>query len=40
MKIFLKNSFIIILFFLAQLVPAQDIQVITHGMTKYEPVGH
>jgi hypothetical protein len=39
MKIFLKNSFIIILFFLAQLVPAQDIQVITHGMTKYEPVG-
>ena len=39
MKIFGKNSFIIFLFFLTHLVSAQDIQVITHGMTKYEPAG-
>lgn len=39
MKIFLKNSFIIFLFLLTPFVSAQDIQVITHGMTKYEPAG-
>ena len=39
MKFLLKNSLIIILFFFVPLIYAQDIQVITHGKTIYEPVG-
>jgi hypothetical protein len=39
MKFLITNVLIIILFFLTPLVFAQDIQVITHGTTKYEPVG-
>ena len=39
MKFLLKNSLIIILFFFVPLIYAQDIQVITHGTTIYEPVG-
>lgn len=39
MKIFLNNSILIFLFLLTPLVYAQDIQVITHGMIKYEPAG-
>ena len=39
MKFVLKNTIIIISFLLTNLVYAQDIQVITHGTTKYEPVG-
>jgi hypothetical protein len=39
MKIFLNNSILIFLFLLTTLVSAQDIQVITHGMIKYEPAG-
>ena len=39
MKIFLNNSILIFLFLLTPLVSAQDIQVITHGMIKYEPAG-
>ena len=39
MNIFLKNCLIIICIMLAPLLSAQEIEVITHGMTKYEPVG-
>ena len=39
MKLLFKISLLIILFLLTPLTFAQDIQVITHGMTKYEPVG-
>jgi len=39
MKVILKKSLFIILFLLAPLNYAQEIQIITHGMTKYEPVG-
>ena len=39
MKLFFNKYFIIILFLLTPLVYAQEIQIITHGMTKYEPVG-
>ena len=39
MKFLLANVIVIILFFLTPLVFAQDIQVITYGTTKYEPVG-
>ena len=39
MKLLFKISLLIILFLLTPLTFAQDIQVITHEMTKYEPVG-
>ena len=39
MKLFFNKHFIIILFLLTPLVYAQEIQIITHGLTKYEPVG-
>lgn len=39
MKFLLVNVTLIILFFVTPLVFAQDIEVITHGTTKYEPVG-
>ncbi|MGB5289333.1 MAG: T9SS type A sorting domain-containing protein [Ignavibacteriaceae bacterium] len=39
MKIIYINSTIILSFLLFPLVYAQEIEVITHGMTKYEPVG-
>ena len=39
MKFLLANVIIIILFLLTPQVFAQDIQVITYGTTKYEPVG-
>ena len=39
MKLLFKISLLIILFLLTPLAFSQDIQVITHGMTKYEPVG-
>lgn len=38
----MKNVYIILVifsFFLAPITNAQEIQIITHGMTKYEPVG-
>lgn len=35
----MKPVCIVMSFFLTYLLNAQDIQVITHGMTKYEPVG-
>ncbi|MBK9097007.1 MAG: T9SS type A sorting domain-containing protein [bacterium] len=38
----MKNVYIILVifgFFLAPIANAQEIQIITHGMTKYEPVG-
>lgn len=35
----MKLVCIVMSFFLTYLLNAQDIQVITHGMTKYEPVG-
>ncbi|MDZ7625615.1 MAG: T9SS type A sorting domain-containing protein [Ignavibacteriaceae bacterium] len=38
MKLFFNKYFVIILF-LSPFVYAQEIQIITHGMTKYEPVG-
>jgi len=39
MKYFFKKSLLIILFFITPVIFAQEIQIITHGMTKYEPVG-
>ena len=39
MKLFFIKSLLMILLLLTPLTFAQDIQVITHGMTKYEPVG-
>jgi hypothetical protein len=39
MKFLAKSVLATILFFLTPLVFAQDIQVITYGTTKYEPVG-
>ena len=39
MKFLLANVIVIILFLLTPQVFAQDIQVITYGTTKYEPVG-
>ena len=39
MKCFLQNFLIFILFFFVPRINAQDIEVITHGTTKYEPVG-
>jgi hypothetical protein len=39
MKFVLKNILLLISFFLTPLLFAQDIQVITFGTTKYEPVG-
>ena len=39
MKFLLVNVPLIILFFLTPRLFAQDIEVITHGTTKYEPVG-
>jgi len=39
MKIFFKKSLVVILFLLTPFIYAQDIQIITHGMTKYEPLG-
>lgn len=39
MKLFIKNSLIIIYLFLTPILSAQDIEVITQAMTKYEPVG-
>jgi len=39
MKLFFNKNFVIVLFLLTPLVYAQEIQIITHGMTKYEPVG-
>ena len=39
MKVIFKKSLFIILFLLAPLSFAQDIQIITYGLTKYEPVG-
>ncbi|HSW56370.1 MAG TPA: T9SS type A sorting domain-containing protein [Ignavibacteriaceae bacterium] len=39
MKLFFNKYFVIILFLLTPLVYAQEIQIITHGMTKYEPLG-
>jgi hypothetical protein len=39
MKFLITNVLFVILFFLTPLVFAQDIQVITYGTTKYEPVG-
>jgi len=39
MKLFFNKYFVIVLFLLTPLVYAQEIQIITHGMTKYEPVG-
>jgi hypothetical protein len=39
MKFLVKNVLATVLFFLTPLVFAQDIQVITYGTTKYEPVG-
>jgi len=39
MKLLFKISLLIVLFLLTPLTFAQDIQVITHGLTKYEPVG-
>ncbi len=39
MKSFFKKSLLIILFLLTPVTFAQEIQIITHGMTKYETVG-
>jgi hypothetical protein len=39
MKLFFNKYLIVILFFLTPFVYTQEIQIITHGMTKYEPVG-
>lgn len=39
MKILFKRSLILFLFLLVPATFAQEIQIITHGMTKYEPVG-
>jgi hypothetical protein len=39
MKFFFQNFLIFILFFFVPRINAQDIEVITHGSTKYEPVG-
>jgi hypothetical protein len=39
MKFLFSKSLPIIFFYLTSLAFAQEIQVITHGMTKYEPVG-
>jgi hypothetical protein len=39
MKFLITNVLFVILFFLTPLVFAQDIQIITYGTTKYEPVG-
>jgi len=39
MKLFFSKSLPIIFFFLTSLTFAQDIQIITHQLTKYEPVG-
>lgn len=39
MKFFFNKSLLIILFLLTPVTLAQEIQIITHGMTKYEPVG-
>jgi hypothetical protein len=39
MKLFFIKSFIVILILLAPSLYSQEIQIITHGMTKYEPVG-
>jgi hypothetical protein len=39
MKFLVKNVLATVLFFLTPLMFAQDIQVITYGTTKYEPVG-
>ena len=39
MKAFIKKSLFTILFLLAPLSFAQEIQIITNGLTKYEPVG-
>jgi len=39
MKFSLKSSLLIGLFFIVPIIQAQDIEVITHELTKYEPVG-
>jgi hypothetical protein len=39
MELFFNKYFVIVLFLLTPLVYAQEIQIITHGMTKYEPLG-
>ena len=39
MKFFLIKSLFILFFFASPIIFAQEIEVITHGMTKYEPVG-
>ena len=38
MKLIYKQFFILLLFY-SSVMMAQEIQIITHGMTKYEPVG-
>jgi hypothetical protein len=39
MKLFFIKSFIVILILLAPSLYSQEIEIITHGMTKYEPIG-
>jgi hypothetical protein len=39
MKLIVKKIFFVILFLLTPFLSAQEIQIITHGTTKYEPVG-
>ncbi len=39
MKYSFKKSLLLILFFITPVTFAQEIQIITHGLTKYEPVG-
>lgn len=39
MKLSVKKIFCVILFLFTPFLFAQEIQIITHGMTKYEPVG-
>ena len=39
MKVILKKSLFIFLFLLTPLSLAQDIQILTYGLTKYEPAG-